>query len=121
MKCLRSWEEVCAVERTSLEATVGEDEKDTAVGGWWDWITNYFQSDESEESDFVGGTDANGCHVSAGYTWCEEKMRCLRSWEEVCAVERTSLEATVGEDEKDTAVGGWWDWITNYFQSDESE
>ena len=33
----------------------------------------------------VGGDkDAHGCIGSAGYTWCEEKQKCLRSWEEKC-------------------------------------
>jgi hypothetical protein len=33
----------------------------------------------------VGGDrDAHGCIGSAGYTWCEAKQKCLRSWEEPC-------------------------------------
>lgn len=33
----------------------------------------------------VGGDrDAHGCIGSAGYTWCEEKGKCLRTWEEPC-------------------------------------
>jgi len=33
----------------------------------------------------VGGDrDAHGCIPSAGYTWCEPKQKCLRSWEEAC-------------------------------------
>jgi hypothetical protein len=38
----------------------------------------------------IGGTmvgndrDEHGCIGSAGYTWCEEKKKCLRSWEENC-------------------------------------
>lgn len=33
----------------------------------------------------VGGDkDAHGCIGSAGYTWCEVKQKCLRSWEEKC-------------------------------------
>lgn len=33
----------------------------------------------------VGGDkDANGCIGSAGYSWCEEKQKCLRVWEEDC-------------------------------------
>jgi peptidoglycan hydrolase-like protein with peptidoglycan-binding domain len=33
----------------------------------------------------VGGDrDAHGCVPSAGYSWCAEKNKCLRSWEESC-------------------------------------
>jgi hypothetical protein len=28
--------------------------------------------------------DEHGCIPSAGYTWCEEKQKCLREWEEAC-------------------------------------
>lgn len=28
--------------------------------------------------------DARGCIGSAGYSWCEAKQKCLRSWEEQC-------------------------------------
>lgn len=31
--------------------------------------------------------DAHGCIGTAGFTWCEEKQKCLRSWEEKCAAE----------------------------------
>jgi putative hemolysin len=33
----------------------------------------------------VGGdVDEHGCIPSAGYSWCEEKQKCLRVWEEDC-------------------------------------
>lgn len=36
-------------------------------------------------SPVVGGDkDIHGCIGSAGYTWCEVKQKCLRSWEEQC-------------------------------------
>ncbi len=36
-------------------------------------------------SPVVGGDkDAHGCIGSAGYTWCEAKQKCLRTWEEKC-------------------------------------
>lgn len=28
--------------------------------------------------------DSHGCIGSAGYTWCELKSRCLRTWEDPC-------------------------------------
>lgn len=36
-------------------------------------------------SPTVGGDkDSHGCIGSAGYTWCDEKQKCLRTWEEAC-------------------------------------
>ena len=34
-----------------------------------------------------GDKDANGCIGSAGYSWCQVKGKCLRTWEEACPVE----------------------------------
>lgn len=31
-----------------------------------------------------GGPDAHGCVWDGGYSWCESKAKCLRSWEEPC-------------------------------------
>ena len=36
----------------------------------------------------IGGeTDDNGCLIAAGYSWCESKQKCLRTWEEECSSE----------------------------------
>jgi len=32
-------------------------------------------------------SDAHGCIGSAGYTWCEEKQKCIRLWEENCTAQ----------------------------------
>jgi hypothetical protein len=33
----------------------------------------------------IGGeTDEHGCLLMGGYTWCEPKQKCLRTWEEEC-------------------------------------
>lgn len=38
-----------------------------------------------EENNIVGNDrDEHGCIGSAGYSWCEEKQKCLRTWEESC-------------------------------------
>lgn len=38
-----------------------------------------------EEIRIIGGdTDEGGCLIAAGYTWCEPKQKCLRTWEEPC-------------------------------------
>jgi len=35
----------------------------------------------------VGGdSDEYGCKQSAGYSWCEAKKTCIRTWEEYCTV-----------------------------------
>lgn len=40
------------------------------------------------KSQMVGNDkDEHGCIPSAGYTWCEEKQKCLRDWEEPCTQE----------------------------------
>lgn len=42
----------------------------------------------------VGGDkDEHGCIGSAGYSWCEEKQKCLRTWEESCTVETEQVNA----------------------------
>lgn len=51
------------------------------------------------QKQFVGGDrDEHGCIGSAGYSWCEVKQKCLREWEEPCAVNSTaptSLPTTI--------------------------
>lgn len=34
-----------------------------------------------------GDKDEHGCIGSAGYSWCEAKQKCLRTWEESCSAE----------------------------------
>jgi len=44
----------------------------------------------------VGGDrDAHGCIPSAGYSWCAEKSKCLRTWEENCTESSTGND-TIG-------------------------
>ena len=31
-------------------------------------------------------SDIHGCKASAGYSWCDVKSKCLRTWEEPCTV-----------------------------------
>ena len=42
---------------------------------------------EAEEQNLGSDEDEHGCIGSAGYTWCEEKQKCLRTWEEPCTQE----------------------------------
>jgi putative hemolysin len=42
----------------------------------------------------VGGDkDEHGCIGSAGYSWCELKQKCLRTWEEKCEASTTDATA----------------------------
>lgn len=36
------------------------------------------------EKPIGGERDEHGCLSTAGYTWCESKQKCLRTWEEEC-------------------------------------
>ena len=52
-------------------------------------------SDEltDEQDQTLGGDrDEHGCIGSAGYTWCEEKDKCLRTWEEPCVPESVDTD-----------------------------
>ncbi len=40
---------------------------------------------KQEEENVIGGQkDEHGCLIGAGYTWCESKEKCIKSWEEDC-------------------------------------
>jgi len=55
-------------------------------------------SPTNNQRPLVGGdSDEHGCKGSAGYSWCEEKQKCLRTWEEPCGT--PSLIPTVDETE----------------------
>ena len=52
----------------------------------------------ASSTPLVGGdADANGCIVSAGYTWCASLNKCIRSWESACV----DLEEETTKDEKE--------------------
>lgn len=40
--------------------------------------------------------DSKGCMPSEGYTWCEDKQKCLRVWEESCPTLK-AIDAAVAE------------------------
>lgn len=47
------------------------------------------------ETPIVGNdSDEHGCKGSAGYSWCEEKNKCLRIWEENCTQKTKILPET---------------------------
>jgi DNA-binding PucR family transcriptional regulator len=41
-------------------------------------------SEEQQRRKIGGDKDKHGCLIAAGYTWCESKQKCLRTWEEGC-------------------------------------
>ncbi len=46
----------------------------------------------TSEKPIGGETDEHGCMLMAGYTWCEAKQKCLRTWEEFCDIESKAKE-----------------------------
>jgi hypothetical protein len=41
-------------------------------------------ADNTNQLLIGGDKDAGGCLIAAGYSWCEPKQKCLRTWEEKC-------------------------------------
>lgn len=62
-----------------------------------------------DDNQIVGGdADEHGCIGSAGYTWCEEKQECLRTWEEAC-IEDTNApsnddNSSIGSSDKNILI-----------------
>jgi len=46
--------------------------------------TNPNDQNPNSQNIVGGDRDAHGCIGSAGYSWCEAKQKCLRTWEEPC-------------------------------------
>ncbi len=47
-------------------------------------LTLFFIGGCISEKPIGGERDEHGCYLMAGYRWCEEKQKCLRTWEEEC-------------------------------------
>ena len=44
-------------------------------------------TNETGDGQLIGGDkDEHGCLIAAGYSWCEPKQKCLRTWEEECII-----------------------------------
>jgi hypothetical protein len=56
----------------------------------------------SDEHLIGGQKDEHGCLIPAGYSWCEIKQKCLRTWEEKCeaAVSDETLDWQVYRNDK---------------------
>jgi len=49
--------------------------------------------EQTREEELIGGQkDENGCLIAAGYSWCDAKQKCLRTWEESCEEAETPPE-----------------------------
>lgn len=81
-KCLRVWEENCTAEVAPECVTVA----DCGLGA------------ASCVNGVCSQYDEHGCVPDGGYTWCEEKQKCIRAWEEECAVQETGVECTTVAD-----------------------
>jgi hypothetical protein len=59
----------------------------------------YQKNKNSKQSpEIIGGQkDDHGCLIAAGYSWCEQKKKCLRTWEEPCAAEVISIPVVTEE------------------------
>lgn len=65
-----------------------------------------FEKDNISGQMIVGdGKDEHGCILSAGYSWCEEKKKCLRPWEESCGTPKTITRSDNWEAYKSEDVG----------------
>ncbi len=54
-----------------------------------------------------GDRDEHGCIGSVGYSWCEAKQKCLRTWEEDCTALSTTNASTNTNTNTNTVPGDW--------------
>lgn len=52
----------------------------------------------SEDSVVGNDRDEHGCIGSAGYSWCEDKSKCIRIWEEDCGSQAAIKAAIIKKD-----------------------
>jgi hypothetical protein len=57
----------------------------------------------SKQPIIGGETDSHGCIGSAGYSWCDAKQKCLKTWEEPCQI----TDVAVSFCNKDNVVRVW--------------
>jgi hypothetical protein len=91
------------------------------LAAWWNpfsWgIWNrifHFQRTEQQQEKLIGGDkDAHGCLIAAGYSWCEVKNKCLRSWEEKCEADQTAGWKTYTNNKYEFSIKYPKTWIIN--------
>lgn len=65
-------------------------------------IDNTDNATSSQEELIGGDKDEYGCLIGAGYSWCQSKNRCLRTWEEDCPASKFPQNSKI-----DFANLGW--------------
>ncbi|MFH0832784.1 MAG: hypothetical protein V1900_03640 [Candidatus Aenigmatarchaeota archaeon] len=75
------------------------------------YVLSTFIPGKTNEPPIVGGDkDEHGCIGSAGYSWCEAKKKCLRSWEEKCTIgEDKPVDIDVDKYKRNCPDGYWCD------------
>ena len=95
--------------------------EDTWICKDGNWIKHGSPKEEKPSIDcrqqlLVGGDeDKHGCKPSAGYTWCEPKEKCLRTWEEPCEIINNATLSTLISSLEESLVypSGWKTEITD--------
>ncbi|MDD5651163.1 MAG: eight-cysteine-cluster domain-containing protein [Candidatus Nanoarchaeia archaeon] len=60
----------------------------------------------SQQKLIGGDKDEHGCLIAAGYSWCEVKQQCIRSWEENCGDFCGTSKLDSCNSNEDCVVGG---------------
>ena len=72
-------------------------------------VSMYSRITEKENviNNVGGDKDEYGCLIAAGYSWCEEKQNCIRTWEETCSSAKKT-EKTSGNNLLENISNYWW-------------
>jgi hypothetical protein len=62
-----------------------------------------------EEIKIWWDKDAHGCYISAWYSWCETKNKCIRSWEEKCE-KIEEIKIWWDKDAHGCYISAWYSW-----------
>ena len=54
----------------------------------------------ASEKIIGGQKDESGCLIAAGYSWCEAKQKCLRTWEQYCTAAVSTTTVFTCDDKK---------------------
>ncbi len=92
--CTMEYMPVCAYGSNGTNYTAGN--KCSACGdkGITGYVENACPGDEDQnvQPPIGGDTDNHGCLIAAGYSWCDAKNKCIRSWEENCSTADATKE-----------------------------
>ena len=112
-KCLREWEEPCEAPSTT---ECGEGEVICTVSlqrqGQNCVVGTCFKAPSAPRLTLGAARDLHGCESGAGFSWCNNKQKCLRQWEEPCE-ETVAAPAGGAQDEHGCTLGGGFRWCEN--------